>query len=262
MSNHHQKEPQGSATICSTSVFTNSDGEAIPEGPEEVQATATRSPWERISDRNVRLLNFVVATVGILLAAPLMVLIAIAVRLTSPGPVLYRQDRVGHNRRRYRGPGHENRRRSSNAGGRIFTMYKFRTMCTVESEGVLREVWAGEDEKRITTVGAILRQHRLDELPQLFNVLRGDMNVVGPRPEQPGIFQELTSRVEGYPERQAVLPGITGWAQVNCRYDECLDDVRTKVAFDLEYIHRRSPGEDLRIMFRTVPVMLGARGAR
>jgi len=262
MPSHYQKEPQGFATPCFTPVFQNSEEQAIPAGSGDDRAPEARSPWKRISDRNIRLLNIVVATVGILLVAPLLALIAIAVRLTSPGPILYRQDRVGHNRRRYRGRGRENRRRSSNAGGRIFTMYKFRTMRTVKKEGVSREVWAGEEEDRITALGAFLRRHRLDELPQLFNVLRGDMNVVGPRPEQPGIFQELKSQVDGYPERQAVLPGITGWAQVNCRYDECLDDVRTKVALDLEYIQRRSPGEDLKIMLRTVPVMLGARGAR
>jgi lipopolysaccharide/colanic/teichoic acid biosynthesis glycosyltransferase len=262
MSSHDLNESQGLTALRTTPVPPAPPGETIPEVPGDARANAGRSSWDRVSDRNVRLLNIIVAAVGILLAAPLMVLIAIAVRLTSPGPVLYRQDRVGHDRRRYRGPGRENRRRSSNAGGRIFSMYKFRTMCTAENEGASREVWASEDDTRITSVGAILRQHRLDELPQLFNVLRGDMNVVGPRPEQPGIFQELKAQVEGYPERQAVLPGITGWAQVNCRYDECLDDVRTKVAFDLEYIHRRSPGGDLKIMLRTVPVMLGARGAR
>jgi lipopolysaccharide/colanic/teichoic acid biosynthesis glycosyltransferase len=233
----------------------------IPASLRDPKAHEKYRRWGRVSDRNVRRLNVAVATVGILLTAPIMILIACAIRLSSPGPILYRQDRVGHDRRRLRGPGSENRRRSSNVGGRIFTMYKFRTMRLVAGDASSGAVWASPNDPRITPVGALLRRHRLDELPQLFNVLRGDMNVVGPRPEQPEIFQELRSRVEAYPERQAVLPGITGWAQINCRYDQSLDDVRAKVAFDLEYIHRRSPGEDLKIMFRTVPVMFGARGS-
>ena len=141
-------------------------------------------------------------------------------------------------------------------------MYKFRTMeaCTAEGS-VSREVWASPDDRRITPVGSFLRTYRLDELPQLFNVLRGDMNVVGPRPEQPTIFQDLKGQVERYPERQTVLPGITGWAQVNNGYDQSIDDVRKKVELDLEYLRRRSPAEDLRIMARTLPVMMGRKGA-
>ena len=255
------QEPAHTADRISTPASSSSKVVVVPERLRDTQAHEANSRGGRVSDRNVRRLNVAVAAAGILLTVPIMILIAIALRLTSPGPILYRQERVGHNRRRYRGHGSENRRRSRNAGGRIFTMYKFRTMHTEEVEASPRAVWACQGDPRITPVGAFLRQHRLDELPQLFNVLRGDMNVVGPRPEQPEIFQELRSRVEAYPERQAVLPGITGWAQINCGYDQSLDDVRRKVALDLEYIHRRSPGEDLRIMVRTVPVMFGARGS-
>jgi lipopolysaccharide/colanic/teichoic acid biosynthesis glycosyltransferase len=139
-------------------------------------------------------------------------------------------------------------------------MHKFRTMHHLGLESSA-EVRATSDDPRITRVGSFLRQHRLDELPQLFNVLCGDMNVVGPRPEQPGLFQELEARVPGYSERQAVLPGITGWAQVNHRYDRSIEDVRRKVELDLEYIGRRSPAEDLAIMARTLPVMIWRRGA-
>ena len=220
------------------------------------------------SDRNVRRLNVGVAVVGILISLPLMILIALAVWLTSSGPILYHQERVGRDRRRggRRGGGHGKRkldigRRRQCTGGQIFTMYKFRTM-SIPLKGVAsREVWASPDDGRITPVGSILRAYRLDELPQLFNVLFGDMNVVGPRPEQPAIFQELRGRVERYPERQVVLPGITGWAQVNNSYDQSLDDVRRKVKLDLEYIRRRSLTEDLRIMARTLPVMAGRQGA-
>lgn len=229
---------------------------------------ATRSRQGTVSNNHVRRLNVLVAMVGIVVSLFLMVVIALAVRLTSAGPILFRQARVGHDRRRARSKADRNghrdpaiSRRAHDAGGRIFTMYKFRTMDHCSKGGASPEVWASPDDRRITPVGSFLRTYRLDELPQLFNVLRGEMNVVGPRPEQPTIFQELVGQVERYPERQIVLPGITGWAQVNHAYDQCLDDVRRKVELDLEYIRRRSPWEDLRIMGRTLPVMIGKRGA-
>jgi len=222
------------------------------------QNASVRSRWDAVSDRNVRRLNVAGAVIGLVCSAPLMILIALAVKLSSRGPILFRQERVGQDRRRNRGPGMENGRRQSNGGGRIFTMYKFRTMYVGKAKA---QVWASPDDPRITPVGRLLRRYRLDELPQLFNVLRGDMNIVGPRPEQPEIFLELRRQVEGYSERQMVLPGITGWAQVNHHYDQCLDDVRRKVGLDLEYIRRRSPAEDLRIMARTLPVMVGRKGS-
>jgi lipopolysaccharide/colanic/teichoic acid biosynthesis glycosyltransferase len=123
------------------------------------------------------------------------------------------------------------------------------------------QVWATPDDPRVTPVGQFLRKYRLDELPQLWNVLRGDMNIVGPRPEQPAIFVNLREKIEGYESRQRVRPGITGWAQVNHSYDQCLDDVRRKVTFDLEYISRQSLAEDLKIMALTVPVMVFRKGA-
>jgi lipopolysaccharide/colanic/teichoic acid biosynthesis glycosyltransferase len=123
-------------------------------------------------------------------------------------------------------------------------------------------VWASDNDPRITLVGRFLRAYRLDELPQLFNVFKGDMNVVGPRPEQPEIFQQLRDRVDGYADRQRVLPGITGWAQVNHHYDQCVDDVKRKLEYDLDYISRRSPLEDLRIMTRTPVVMVLKQGSR
>jgi lipopolysaccharide/colanic/teichoic acid biosynthesis glycosyltransferase len=206
----------------------------------------------------VRRLNVLVAAVALVISIPIMVLIALAVKLTSRGPILYHQQRVGHDRRRYRGPGMANGRRASDQGGKLFTMYKFRTMYVREVD---QQVWARPDDPRITPVGRILRKYRLDELPQLINVIRGEMNIVGPRPEQPEIFRNLRSQVEGYAERQAVLPGITGWAQVNHHYDQCLDDVRRKVGLDLEYIRKRSPAEDLRIMARTLPVMVRRKGS-
>jgi lipopolysaccharide/colanic/teichoic acid biosynthesis glycosyltransferase len=112
----------------------------------------------------------------------------------------------------------------------------------------------------VTPIGRVLRKYRLDELPQLSNVIKGDMNVVGPRPEQPNIFLQLREQVDGYSRRQRVLPGITGWAQVNHHYDQTIDDVRRKVQLDLDYASRMSAAEDLRIMVRTVPVMLFRTG--
>ncbi len=123
------------------------------------------------------------------------------------------------------------------------------------------QVWASGTDPRITRIGSVLRKYRLDELPQLWNVLIGDMNIVGPRPEQPSIFLDLRDQVARYQQRQRVLPGITGWAQVNHPYDQSIDDVKKKVAYDLEYIGRRSMVEDLKIMARTIPVMVGKRGA-
>jgi lipopolysaccharide/colanic/teichoic acid biosynthesis glycosyltransferase len=123
------------------------------------------------------------------------------------------------------------------------------------------EVWAQPDDPRVTAIGRILRKYRLDELPQLWNVMRGDMNIVGPRPEQPAIFVKLRDQIDGYGARQQVRPGITGWAQVNHNYDQCLEDVRRKVSFDLEYIARRSLATDLKIMALTVPVMVFRKGA-
>jgi lipopolysaccharide/colanic/teichoic acid biosynthesis glycosyltransferase len=216
-----------------------------------------------LSENMCRAISIVVAIGGIVISLPFMLLIALAVKLSSPGPVLYTQPRVGINLRRggdrrgaegRAGPG----RRMSDHGGRIFTIYKFRTMRVQVGQP---QVWASSEDPRITRVGGILRKFRLDELPQLFNVLKGDMNVVGPRPEQPEIFRTLRGSVGSYAERQRVLPGITGWAQVNHAYDQCLEDVTRKVALDLEYISNRSPIRDLTIMAKTVPVIVGRKGA-
>ncbi len=208
-----------------------------------------------------RSLNVSAALVLILITAPLMAVIALAIRLTSRGPIIFSQPRVGVDRRRDPADVPVDPRRRRDLGGRIFRIYKFRTMVhDPESSGPQR--WASRDDPRVTAVGSILRKFRLDELPQLFNVLKGDMNLVGPRPEQPEIFQRLRDEVEGYQRRQWVLPGITGLAQVNLNYDQCLDDVRRKVRLDLDYVERVSPFEDVKIMARTVPVVLFGKGSQ
>jgi lipopolysaccharide/colanic/teichoic acid biosynthesis glycosyltransferase len=201
-----------------------------------------------------RVLNVVVAALGIALTWPLMLVIAALVKLTSPGPIIFRQERVGLDRRSPSTQDGLNRRRSSDLGGKIFRMYKFRTM-RVQAPGA-SEVWATKRDPRITPIGRFLRATRLDELPQFFNVLKGDMNIVGPRPEQPGIFLDLRKELGTYRRRQRVLPGITGLAQINLGYDTDIEGVKRKVDLDLEYIRRRSAAKDLMIMARTVPVMV------
>ena len=211
------------------------------------------------SELGRRALNVAVAATGLVLTAPLMAVLAVLIKLTSRGSVFYTQTRIGLDRRRPGVPAGNNRR-FQNHGGKPFTIYKFRTMAAHNGHAP-REVWALSDDPRVTRVGRILRKYRLDELPQLINVLRGEMNVVGPRPEQPTIFARLREEIERYEERQRVHPGITGWAQINQHYDSSVDDVRRKLTYDLEYVNRRSTLEDLRIMLRTLPVMIGKKGA-
>ena len=159
-------------------------------------------------ERLRRALNVSVALVGLVLAAPLMLVVALLVKLDSRGPAIYRQPRVGLDRRLNRGPDSRNRRRSTDLGGRIFTIYKFRTMTCAPEQA--EQSWATQRPERITRLGAFLRATRIDELPQLFNVLKGDMNIVGPRPEQPKIFAELRGELSDYDRRQSVLPGSPG----------------------------------------------------
>ncbi|TVP42476.1 MAG: sugar transferase [Gemmatimonadales bacterium] len=230
--------------------------DSLPATPRSELTDVPR--WHAVARRGI---NVVVSLLLILLTAPLMLGIAVAVKLTSRGPVLYRQKRVGLDRRRDEPGAPPHPRRQRDLGGRIFEILKFRTM-THRPESEDSQVWAEADDPRVTKVGRILRRYRLDEIPQLFNVLNGDMNLVGPRPEQPEIFRRLRTEIDGYQYRQRVLPGITGLAQVNLHYDQCLEDVRRKVCLDLMYVEKESPLEDLRIMARTVPVVLFGQGSQ
>jgi lipopolysaccharide/colanic/teichoic acid biosynthesis glycosyltransferase len=212
--------------------------------------------WPR-EDRLRRALNVTAAFVGLIVALPVMLVIAVLIKMSSPGPVFYTQVRVGVDRRSpMQGP--MNWRRTHDYGGRLFTLYKFRTMHA--DSGNTAQVWATPNDPRVFPLGRVLRQCRLDELPQLINVLKGDMNMVGPRPEQPAIFADLREKIGRYPHRQRVLPGITGLAQVNHHYDMCLEDVRKKVSYDLTYLRRMSVLEDLRIMAQTLPAVLLKKG--
>ena len=205
-----------------------------------------------------RVLNVIAALALIVTMFPVMLVIAVLVKLTSSGPIIYKQTRVGLDRRASRAPKKDSRR-GHDIGGLPFTIYKFRTM-RVDAEKDSGAVWASNDDARVTPIGRILRQFRLEELPQLFNILRGDMTLVGPRPERPELFEKLRKEIPDYQKRQLARPGLTGWAQVNQSYDQNIDDVRRKVQFDIEYIRRRGLSEDVKIMLRTVPVILFRRG--
>ena len=208
--------------------------------PTDASARNAEDAARIATSRTKRTIDIATAALALLTFLPLLLCIAVAVRLESRGPVIFRQRRTGHL-------------------GRVFTIYKFRTM-RVDAEAAGAAVWAQQADPRVTPLGRVLRQYRLDELPQLLNVLKGEMNIVGPRPERPTIFAELRGHIAEYPLRQRAKPGITGLAQINHHYDRSIDDVRTKVSYDLEYIRRQSLREDLRIMLKTIPVILLRRG--
>jgi sugar transferase (PEP-CTERM system associated) len=185
---------------------------------------------------------FFFALILIILTLPLMALVAIAVRLSSSGPILLRQQRVGR-------------------GEKVFTVYKFRSMYA-DAEARTGAVWATRNDPRITPVGRFLRRARLDELPQLFNVLKGEMAIAGPRPERPEFVDTLSEKIPFYRQRHCVKPGITGWAQINYKYGDTIEDTIAKLEFDLYYIKNMSASLDAYIFFHTVKTMLLSRGAQ
>lgn len=189
-----------------------------------------------------RVVSIAMALLCLLVFLPLVPLIALAIKLTSPGPVLYRQRRVGR-------------------GGKIFTCYKFRTM-RQDAEAASGPTWAGNDDPRITSVGRWLRRARLDEIPQLWNVLRGDMGFVGPRPERPEFVEWLSREIPYYHLRHIIRPGITGWAQVCYQYGASLAESKEKLKYDLYYVKNLSLSLDLIIAVRSVKIVLLGRGAR
>ena len=204
-----------------------------------------------------RVVNVAIASTALVVLSPVILLVAIAVKLSSKGPVVYSQTRVGLDRRTQSIDAlYSNRKQDQ--GGSLFTIYKFRTM-RADAEKNSGAVWATRNDPRVTKLGRILRRTRLDELPQLVNVIMGDMNIVGPRPERPSIFVRLREDLPDYRFRQRTRPGITGWAQINHSYDTSIDDVRAKIRYDLEYLERQSLAEDLMIMAKTLPVMIFRR---
>jgi exopolysaccharide biosynthesis polyprenyl glycosylphosphotransferase len=188
------------------------------------------------------LYSLMLGVLGLAISLPLMLLVAIVVKVSSKGPIFYRQRRVGFN-------------------GRVFTVYKFRSMF-VDAERRTGAVWATKADPRVTSLGRILRKLRLDELPQFWNVVRGDMSIVGPRPERPEFVEMLAARIPYYRQRLAVKPGITGWAQINHKYGDTERDAIVKLEYDLYYIKHIAPALDFYIIFHTLKVMLLQRGAQ
>lgn len=186
--------------------------------------------------------SWLIAVLGLMLISPLMLLTSILVKLTSPGPVLYRQVRVG-------------------LRGKLFTIYKFRSM-TQNAEAQSGAVWASANDPRVTKLGYWLRRTRIDELPQLYNVLRGEMVIVGPRPERPEFVHKLAKEIPYYNQRHSVKPGITGWAQINYKYGDTIEDTKNKLEYDLYYIKHISPSLDFLVIFQTFKIMLTRTGSQ
>jgi lipopolysaccharide/colanic/teichoic acid biosynthesis glycosyltransferase len=216
-----------------------------------------------------RTIDIIGALVGMILTLPFWIILPILMRLDSPGSVFYTQVRVGVNRRvrdrRYYHRAHsgEHRigdRRREDHLGRPFRVIKFRTMIR-NAEKVSGPVWATKNDPRITRLGAILRKTRLDEVPQFLNILKGDMSLVGPRPERPVFVRDLSGKVDNYAHRLQVKPGLTGLAQVENGYDSSLTSVVDKVRFDLQYIRDWSLFADIKIILKTFLVVVTGRGA-
>jgi len=233
--------------------FRDSSGPGGSTTRQEAHTSSSEPGLSRSHDALLRTINVLVAVVCLIVLSPVILVVAIAIKLDSRGPILYRQLRIGLDRRR-RDQAAASSRRTGDLGGRPFVMYKFRTMHTNAEVGT-GPVWASQNDGRTTRVGRFLRRHRLDEIPQFWNVIKGDMSVVGPRPERPGFVQILRDEIDGYALRHRVPPGITGWAQVNRTPDQSVEDVRRKLEYDLEYMRRRSVWFDLRVMLRTVVVV-------
>ncbi len=195
----------------------------------------------RLTERMKRLLDVLISLSGLLASLPITVLSALIIKIESPGPVFYRQQRVGQD-------------------GEVFDVIKFRSMCQdAEKNGA---VWAVKEDNRVTRFGAIIRKTRIDEIPQMYNVLRGDMSFVGPRPERPIFVRELAKTIPFYSIRHVVKPGITGWAQVCYPYGASEEDALRKLEYDLFYLKNLSLSFDLFIIFQTVKIVLFQRGAR
>ena len=189
-----------------------------------------------------RVFDTIIAGIGIVVSTPIIFFTAIIIKIVSPGPAFFKQERVGW-------------------GGKLFNIYKLRTM-KIDAEKYTGPVWAKEDDPRFIRFGKVIRKLHLDELPQLFNVLRGDMSIVGPRPERPCFVETLSGQIIDYRKRTSIRPGITGLAQVWHKYDETIQDVRKKVKYDLLYIREMCLMVDLRIIFKTFIVAARGKGAR
>jgi sugar transferase (PEP-CTERM system associated) len=200
-----------------------------------------RGRQARIEGISRNVVHWVVAFAGAVLSLPIALLTAILIKLDSPGPALYKQERVGKN-------------------GQIFTLMKFRSMRTdAEAAG---PVWASKEDDRTTRVGRLIRKTRIDEIPQFWNILRGEMSFVGPRPERPHFVSQLANEIPYYEQRHLIAPGLTGWAQIKYPYGASIEDARQKLQYDLFYIKNQSLMLDAIILFETIKIILFGRGAR
>jgi sugar transferase (PEP-CTERM system associated) len=215
---------------------------AITDLPPEWIALSEGFRRDRVILAAKRTIDILVSFVGLILSIPLALLTAIAIKLESPGPILYRQERVGQNEAR-------------------FTLFKFRSMAE-NAEDDIGPVWATKDDPRATWVGAIIRKLRIDEIPQMINVLKGEMSFVGPRPERPFFVESLKQSIPYYDLRHSVKPGITGWAQISYRYGDSEQDAIEKLQYDLYYIKHMSPIFDIQIIFESIKVIVFGSGAR
>lgn len=193
--------------------------------------------WEK---KLKRLLDVTISFFTLIITLPLSIIVAIAIKIDSKGPVFFRQERIGMN-------------------NKIFKIVKFRSMFR-DAEKNTGPVWSQKDDPRVTRVGRIIRKLRIDEIPQMFNVLKGEMSLVGPRPERPYFVEQLSQQIPYYKRRLKVRPGITGWAQVKHKYDESIEDVKVKLRYDLFYIENMSLRMDIKILARTILVVLFGKG--
>jgi lipopolysaccharide/colanic/teichoic acid biosynthesis glycosyltransferase len=219
------------------------------------------STADRIYSWFKRGLDITLSSIGLLVLAPVFALLAIVIKLDSRGPVFYGQERIGLNRRRSHGNHRAaDERRRKDTFGRPFKIYKLRTM-VADAEKNTGPIWAKAGDSRVTRVGKILRKTRLDEFPQLWNVLRGEMSLVGPRPERPSFVLSLSESLPDYPKRCFAVPGITGLAQVKSRYDTSIETVSRKLQYDLYYVRHGRLMLDFKIMVATLKVMARGEGA-
>jgi len=202
---------------------------------------SSRGRRARINELVRTIMHRSVALLGAILSLPIVIVTAILIKIESRGPVLYKQERVGKN-------------------GRVFTLMKFRSMRTdAEKDG---PVWAKMADARMTRIGRIIRKIRVDEIPQFWNILRGEMSFVGPRPERPHFIAQLAQEIEYYEQRHLIAPGLTGWAQIKYPYGASVEDARQKLQYDLYYIKNQSIALDATIMFETIKTILLGRGGR
>jgi lipopolysaccharide/colanic/teichoic acid biosynthesis glycosyltransferase len=247
---------------------TSGSRDTFAFGPwkELPRLSPVRNPLNLTAEFEVPPIERVIALIALILLSPVFLMVAASIKIASPGgPVFYKQIRIGVDRRRKHPSPSERRtveeRRTTPGIGREFRIVKFRTMIP-NAETYSGPTWASANDPRIFPLGRLLRLTRLDELPQLVNVAVGEMRLIGPRPERPYFVNQLAITIPEYVRRQRVPPGITGLAQVERKYDASVDDVRTKVKYDLFYVDNRSTRLDLKIVLKTIDVVVRGRGAR